>query len=414
VENKVPRGNFVFPKIQRIFSRAGCRLVIMTVTRRFGSVRTLPSGKHQARWQGADGKEHHAPQTFATKTAAREWLSTQETDLGRGGWIDPDKGRVTFAVYSTEWLDERADLAPRTVELYQSLLRLHVLPRLGPVELGRLDPEVVRRWRSALLRSKLGKVTIAKSYRLLRTILNTAVEDGKIPANPCRIKRAGIERSPERKTATVEQVFALADVIDPRYRVAVLLAAFAALRFGELGALARRHVDLEAGTVTVTAAAIETQGGHREIGQPKTDSSRRTVTLPSQIADELRAHIEQYVDKAPGSLVFVGPKGGPLRRANFHTIWAPAREAVGLDELHFHDLRHTGNTLAAATGASTADLMARMGHSSVRAAMIYQHATGDQDRAIASGLEEMIDQSRADHSRHVPGTNRPILRVVGE
>jgi integrase len=388
----------------------------MTTNRRFGSIRVLPSGKHQARWQGTDGKERHAPKTFATKTAARQWLSAQEADLRRGGWVDPEKGRATVAVYARDWLERRSDLRPRTVELYGSLLELHVIPGLGPVELGRLDVETVRKWHQGLLRSGLGQVTVAKSYRLLRTMLNTAAEDGKMTSNPCIIRGAGVEHSAERRAATVEQVYALADAIEPRYRVAVLLGAFAGLRFGELGALTRARVDLAAGTVAVTEAAIETTGGHRQIGAPKTEKGRRVVALPPQIVTELRKHLARYVDTDPGSLVFVGPKGGPLRRANFHTVWAPAREAVGLGEMHFHDLRHTGNTLAAATGASTAELMARMGHASSRAALIYQHATEDRDQAIAMALGKMINASTkaAKVSRHVPGTNRPNLKVVGE
>jgi len=386
----------------------------MAATRRFGSVRTLPSGRFLARWQGADDKERHAPTTFATKTAARQWLSTQEADLRRGGWVDPEKGRPTLAVYAREWLDDRSDLQPRTVELYRGLLEHHIIPRLGSVELGRLDVETVRKWHSALGRST-GQVTQAKAYRLLRTMLNTAVDDGKIVANPCKVKKAGIERSPERKTATVEQVFALADAIEPRYRLAVLFGAFAGLRFGELGALTRDRVDLDRGTVAVIEAAIETTGGHRQIGPPKTEKGRRVVALPPQIVTEARKHLDRFVDMDPGALVFVGPKGGPLRRANFHTVWAPARAVVGLEEMHFHDLRHTGNTLAAATGASTAELMARMGHASARAALIYQHATEDRDQAIAMALGKMINAgTRRNRSRHVAGTKRPALKVVGD
>ncbi|MCW2610661.1 MAG: site-specific integrase, partial [Cryptosporangiaceae bacterium] len=58
-------------------------------------------------------------------------------------------------------------------------------------------------------------------------------------------------------------------------------------------------------------------------------------------------------------------------------------KALGAQGLRFHDLRHTGNTLAAATGASTKELMARMGHASMRAALIYQHASADRDADIA-------------------------------
>jgi integrase len=280
------------------------------------------------------------------------------------------------------------------------LLERHILPRLGPVELGRLDVTTVRAWHSQML-TATGQVTAAKAYRLLRTILNTAVEDSRIIANPCIIRGAGIERTPERPTATVEQVYSVADAIEPRYRVLVLLAAFSGLRFGELAALTRDRIDLKAKTVTVTEAASDMSDGSRIVGPPKTDRGYRTVAIPTQIVTEIRKHLQAFVGPAPDALVFAGPKGAPLRRNNFHLYWKDARETAGLDLLHFHDLRHTGNTLAAATGASTAELMARMGHASPRAALIYQHATPERDQAIAKALGGMISK----RSRHVAGTN---------
>jgi integrase len=82
----------------------------------------------------------------------------------------------------------------------------------------------------------------------------------------------------------------------------------------------------------------------------------------------LRWHLERFVGPEADSLVFVGPKGGRLRRSNFRDIWIKARGEAGLPDLHLHDLRHTGNTMAAATGASLRELMERMGHTSTRAA----------------------------------------------
>lgn len=77
--------------------------------------------------------------------------------------------------------------------------------------------------------------------------------------------------------------------------------------------------------------------------------------------------------------------GRPIWRGNLNKLidWKAAVGRIGQPHLHFHDLRHTGNTLAAPTGASTRDLMARMGHDSSQAALIYQHATAEADRAIA-------------------------------
>ncbi|MFF1353141.1 tyrosine-type recombinase/integrase [Streptomyces sp. NPDC058297] len=89
-------------------------------------------------------------------------------------------------------------------------------------------------------------------------------------------------------------------------------------------------------------------------------------------------------------LVFVGARGGVLRRNNFRRIWLRALAATGLGDVHFHDLRHTGNTLAATGGASTRELMHRMGHSSVRTALIYQHLVNGRDHVIADYVDGRI------------------------
>jgi integrase len=108
----------------------------------------------------------------------------------------------------------------------------------------------------------------------------------------------------------------------------------------------------------------------------------------------LRWHLERFVDPEADSLVFVGPKGGRLRRSNFRNIWIKALDEAGLPGLHLHDLRHTGNTMAAATGASLRELMERMGHTSTRAALIYQHATRERDEAIAVAMGEVLASVR--------------------
>ena len=102
--------------------------------------------------------------------------------------------------------------------------------------------------------------------------------------------------------------------------------------------------------------------------------------------------MDTYAEPGPDGRVFVGPKGGTPRRSNFNRIWKRAvRDAGANPELHLHDLRHTGGTLAAQTGATLRELMARLGHSTPRAALIYQHATGERDKRIADGLNLMIE-----------------------
>ena len=357
--------------------------------RRFGSIRRLPSGRYQARYRDETGAEYTAPETFANKTDADRCLATVQADMLRGQWIEPRSGQVTLKIYAADWLESRPSLRPRTRELYASLLRLHILPGLGAVALARITPTAVRHWHAGLLSSGLGAVTVAKAYRLLRTILGTAVADEVIVRNPCTVAGAGVERSPERPVATVAQVYELAAAVEPRHRALVLTAALTGCRWGELVGLTRRNLDLLHGTMTVAEVLVETGQGV-SVGPPKTDASRRTVALPPPLVPVLEEHLATFAAPGPDGLVFCGPKGGTMRRSHFSVKWAKARRAVDMEGLHFHDLRHTANTLAAATGASTRELMHRMGHASSAAALRYQHATRDRDQAIARALGDLV------------------------
>jgi integrase len=143
-------------------------------------------------------------------------------------------------------------------------------------------------------------------------------------------------------------------------------------------------------------------------GAPKSRAGRRTVTVPQALRADLVRHLAEHVGPNPEDLVFTMQRGGPMRRGNFNpaTNWKRNVTAIGVPNLHFHDLRHTGNTLAAATGSSLRDLMTRMGHDNPRAAMIYQHATSTADQLIADGLSLLIEQHRKDgNSGHGEGTN---------
>jgi integrase len=199
----------------------------------------------------------------------------------------------------------------------------------------------------------------------------------------------------------MEQVFTIANAMPARYRLLVLLACFNSLRWGELAALARQHVDTAEGTVLVDRAVVELPTGALMFGPPKSAASVRVVTVPLVLVPDVVRHLAEYTGPGSDALLFVGPLGGPLRRSNFQEHWRKATVEAGIPDLHFHDLRHTGNTWAAETGATLRDLMDRMGHSTTRAAMIYLHKTTGRDRKIADALGRLIEQSR-DASRPGP------------
>ena len=204
---------------------------------------------------------------------------------------------------------------------------------------------------------------MAGGYRLLRAIMRTAVDDELVRRNPCRIKGADKDDSPERPVATIPEVYAIADAMRPWYRSLVLMAAFTSLRWGELIALRRRHVDLDAGFVVVRESVVEVDNVLTTV-RPKSAAGVREVGIPAVIVPDLREHLRRWSEPGANGRVFVGPKGATPRRTHFSQLWQAATVKAGIDPevgLRFHDLRHTGNYLTS-QGASLRDVMARMGH----------------------------------------------------
>lgn len=372
--------------------------------RQLGGVDRLQSGRYRVRVTDEASGERVSLGTFVSKADAEQALAKAIADQGRGQWVRPDAGSVLLDEYARQWLASRlgrngTPLRPRVRELYEGELRLHILPSLGRIPVGRLRPAKVRAWYAALLERGPGASTVAKCYRLLRAILNTAVDDGLLASNPCSIRGAGAEKSAERKLPTLEQVFELADSVKPRYHALVLAAAFSGLRRGELFGLRREQVNIDLGTVTVEQQRQQLSSGAHIVGPPKSDAGVRTVALPLEVFAVLQAHLDQFVEPASSAWVFTGEKGGPLREAVWQHEWSRAREAVGLPDLHFHDLRHVAATLAAETGAGVKEIMYRIGHSSPQAALRYQHASQRRDRGIADGISKLIKRDRPDGGR---------------
>lgn len=338
----------------------------MSRRRQFGNIRKLSSGRWQARYEVEGGRSVPAPTSFATKADAARWLAGVETDRAKGTWVDPLAGRTTLDQYARAWLRGHARLAKRTREIYESQLRLHVLPAidpgvpaLGPVAMADLTPALIRQWYAALVAHRSPSVA-AKAYTRLRQILTAAMNDEVIAKNPCRIERGGVEHSPEQRFATMAELAALAGAVPDRYRALVLSAGLGGLRQGELFALRWCDLDLAAATIAVRRKRLRLASGEVIEDDPKSRAGRRAVALPAVLVAELERHRVRHArDAGPDDHVFLSEEGAPLERSNFRQrVWLPAAKATGLVGMRFHDLRHTAGTLAARTGATTKELMA--------------------------------------------------------
>lgn len=377
---------------------------------RIGTIHRMPSGKYLARYSAPDGKRYG--KSFLTKGDGTKWLQVVYADISSGRWVSPGASStaLSFETYATTWLKARKvkgqPIAERTREGYQDLLDRVILPEFGRRPLHSIDRALVERWydgfeqrldalaaASSRKRKRSNADTYrARSYSLLRTIMKSAHEDGHITHNPVRIRGAGsVDRQHEVIPATLDELVTLTSAMPERYRLLVQLAAFCALRFGELTELRRGDVDTKEGVLRISRGVVLVKGQFVE-KTPKTRAGIRRVAIPPHLMPMVRDHLLRFTAPGADGLLFPS-KGDParhMRQSALARVYYPAREAAGRPDLRFHDLRHTGAVLAAQTGATLAELMARLGHSTPAAAMRYQHAAQDRDAVIASRLSDMV------------------------
>ncbi len=271
--------------------------------------------------------------------------------------------------------------------------------------LGRASASLLEQWRAAgapqpqplAMSNELspaGKTGAAQTYRLLKSIFNAAIADELLDRSPVKDKAATSVRSRKAQAATGEQIAALADQVPARYKAAVLVAAYGCFRQGEQFALARKHYNAFNRTLTIERAVKKLQGKPAFIGTTKTKGSERTIILPKIAAEALENHLAAFVGSDPESLIFTNGQGNLITSAELCGWFIPARKRAGLPTLRWHDLRSTGLTIAASTGASISALMNRAGHTSVRAAMIYQKLTATDDQKIADSIDSQLDTAK--------------------
>jgi len=354
--------------------------------RRFGRVRQRASGRWQAGYTGPDGTVRLAEQTFPTKAAAERWLSLTEADLLRGEWSAPERVTLTLAEAADQYLASRP-LATRTAELYRWLLDRHILPDLdGPI--ANFTTETVTAWWAA--KHAAAPTTAAKAYRLLSAICGQLVDDGVLARSPCRVRGDGAEHPSQRPVVEPWQVAALADAMPDHLHVVPVLAAWAAMRRGELLGLRRRDVDLASGEVSIRQTRSQLMGGSVVTKAPKSRAGERTIALPSVAVTELASHLARHVDPDPDAWVLTGSNTAkPITVRALALAWRAARKQCGLPLLHLHDLRHAGLTWAPRAGATTAELMRRGGHASPAAALRYQAAEDERDHEIARRMNTL-------------------------
>jgi integrase len=330
---------------------------------------------------------------------AEGWLANERKLIDLGEWSPPEAraaakvlAGVTLREYAGQWLAHR-DLTPKTHALYRALLDSRILPQLGDEYLRAVTPAIVRAWWVGL--GKKTPTRNAHAYQLLKAIYNTAREDKLISENPCQIAAAGKPPKPrEVEALTPAELDKVAKSAPEQYRAAVPLAAWCGLRFGELIELRRKDVHVTGDRMVLKIRRAATRVDNKlVVGKPKTDAGVRDVTVPPHIAQMLKAHMAQHTGSGPEAFVFTTTRGQRLSTTAFTKAVKAGFASVGKPDMRVHDLRHVGATLAAQAGATTKELMRRIGHTTPAMAMRYQIAAQERDAVIAAAMSKLAAEN---------------------
>lgn len=376
--------------------------------RGFGHIRKLPSKRYQASYVVPGHPDRYkAPTTFETREDAEAWLAARRAEINNDDWQPPVKRKaITFGEHAERWLTNR-QLKPRTRYHYRKILDGKLLPTFGSMSLRTITADVIEDWHYR--QGDATPTATSHAYGLLRTILGDAVQRRLIDHNPAHIRGAGnVKRVHKIKPLSIAELETLVEAMPERYRVMTLLAAWCGLRFGELTELRRKDIDVTNGVIHVRRAVVRVNG-RAEIGTPKSDAGTRDVSIPPHLMPALKEHMRSNITGGKDGLLFPSADGEHLAPSSLYGRapkklkdgsvkrgWGfyQAREDAGRPDLRWHDLRHTGAVLAASTGATLAELMGRLGHSTPGAALRYQHAADGRDAQIARMLSQLVEGSK--------------------
>lgn len=363
-------------------------------SRGWGHIRKLPSGRFQASYIH-ELVRHNAPVTYTTKPRAEGWLADERKLIELDTWTPPAKRSaartarvITLADYAKKWVDERT-IKPRTRDEYRAKLRLHVKDSIGRHEITAVTQAMVRSWHSELGTEHARRNSHV--YALLHGIFATAVNDGLLQSNPCQIQRAmNPPRKREPVILDVPDIARLADAVAERFKAMILIAAWCGLRWGEVTELRRRDIDEVVEVIHVQRGVTRTRDGYK-VATPKSGLAR-TVVVPPHMRTDLKHHLDAHTAKGADALLFPNNSGDHLNDTVFRRFtFRPALKVIGREGVRVHDLRHFQGTQVARCG-SLAESMARLGHSTVRASLIYQSVVSGRDAEIAAALSVLAAQ----------------------
>jgi len=355
------------------------------------------TGKRKQQWVSVKG----------TKKEADKRLSELLSQLDNGIYIKP--GKTTLAEFLELWLKDYAwpNLSPKTAEVYEYIIRRHLIPGLGRLTLTQLKPKHLQHYYADKLsngridgKGGLSPKTVRHHHVTLHDALQSAVKWGLLARNPADAVDAPRFQRPEIKIMSADEINRFLEAAkDTPYYAIFYLALFTGMRRSELLALRWSDVDLMLCQIYVSRSLHQLKDGSIIFSQPKSDKSRRMIALTPSTALVLREHREniesikllQGLTLKDDDLVFTDFEGIPYRPDTITHAWIKLARKTGLKGIRLHDARHSHASLMLKQGVHPKIVQERLGHSSIQITLdTYSHITPGLQEAAAKIFDESI------------------------
>ncbi|MDP9026696.1 MAG: site-specific integrase [Actinomycetota bacterium] len=388
-----------------------------------GSVEPYETGRgprYRVRYRDPE-RRTKAKAGFRTKREAETFLATVSVAVAHGAYIDPGDARQTVGGLGPRWLAAQAHLKPSSYAVLEIAWRVYVGPRWSETEIGRIRHSDVQLWIGQLIAGSapsvhpqhpLGATSVIRAYGVLAAILDTAVRDRRLSANPSRGVNLPRKRKKRHAYLGHQQVELLAQCAGEEKAPLVRFLCYTGLRWGEATALRVRDVDLPRRRVMVNENAVRVNG-RIVVGTPKSHHAR-SVSLPLFLQREIAA---ACAGKSVDALVF-GDGVSHLNQPTVHGGWfiqavARARRAdPTFPNPTIHDLRHTAASLAVSAGANVKAVQRMLGHASAAMTLdVYADLFDEDLEAVSTALDqaraaEVVQFSRSFPVHEVPRSDR--------
>lgn len=363
------------------------------------------TGKRKQQWDSVKG----------TKKDAEKRLAELLHQLDTGTFMKP--GKTTMSEYLERWLKEYAwpNLAPRTVEGYEHIIRRHLIPALGNIPLTQLKPEHLQRYCSEKLvagrcdgKGPLSPRTVRHHHVALHNALQSAVKWGLLLRNPADAVSPPRSQRPRWHTLNEGDIGTLLEAAQKTpYYALFYLAIFTGMRRSELLALRWSDVDLILCQLYVTRTLHQLRDSSIVYRAPKTAKGRRMIALSPSAVSVLREHREKQevilvrlgVLPRDDDLIFSQLNGSPLLPNSVTHAWVKLVRRIGLSGVRLHDARHSHASLMLKAGVHPKIVQERLGHASIGITLdTYSHVSPGLQEAAANRFDEMVSLRREERT----------------